>query len=91
MNINVRDWQTVPKRCVPYIKCYMRCGQYNMDFEAVIGESIAYLNNLSLVGDGKDAWVFDIDETSLSNIHLYAEYDYGGMRPNILSALIWVL
>ena len=34
-----------------------------------------YAKSLNLIGDGKDIWVFDIDETTLSNVPYYARPD----------------
>ncbi|KAG2534756.1 hypothetical protein PVAP13_9NG081600 [Panicum virgatum] len=37
----------------------------------------AYLMGSDLGGDGRDAWIFDIDETLLSNLPYYADHGYG--------------
>lgn len=40
-------------------------------------ESVAYARASTLVGtDERDAWVFDIDETLLSNLPYYAQHGY---------------
>eukprot|EP00253_Pinus_taeda_P007698 PITA_07698 len=74
----LRFWDVVPPECVEYVKDYMVGSQYLCDSNMVANESIAYANSLNLSGDGKDVWVFDVDETLLSNLPLYAAYNYGG-------------
>jgi len=74
----VRFWSVVPQECVEYVKDYMDGSQYLLDSNVVANVSIAYANSLNLSGDGKDVWVFDVDETLLSNLPLYAAYNYGG-------------
>jgi len=36
-----------------------------------------YGKTINLAGNGTDAWVFDIDETFLSNIEYYKAHGYG--------------
>jgi acid phosphatase len=74
----LRFWNVVPPECVEYVKDYMVGSQYLCDSNIVANESIAYANSLNLSGDGKDVWVFDVDETLLSNLPLFAAYNYGG-------------
>ncbi|KAF4391983.1 hypothetical protein F8388_004312 [Cannabis sativa] len=33
--------------------------------------------SVELVGDGKDVWIFDIDEILFSNLPFYADHGYG--------------
>eukprot|EP01018_Ginkgo_biloba_P032310 Gb_32263 [translate_table: standard] len=75
---NLRDWKIVPSKCVPYIAKYMTDGQYVEDFGMVIQQSMAYVKKLKIVGDGRDAWIFDIDETTLSNLPYYERHKFGG-------------
>jgi len=65
---------------VEYVKSYMvgSGSQYLRDLEMVANESIAYVNSLKLSGDGKDAWVFDVDETLISNLPYFAAHQFGG-------------
>ena len=51
--------------------------QYRMDSEVVANEAILYAQSLKLAGDSKDIWVFNIDETSLSNLPYYARHGFG--------------
>ncbi|CAN1286223.1 Acid phosphatase 1 [Linum perenne] len=51
--------------------------RYHLDSEVVIGEAMRYADGLKLAGDGKDVWVFDVDETTLSNLPYYAKHGFG--------------
>ena len=45
--------------------------RYISDSEVVADDSLEYAKTVELTG--KDAWVFDIDETLLSNLPYYAD------------------
>ncbi|CAN6340879.1 unnamed protein product [Urochloa humidicola] len=83
---NIIDWKTVPAHCELYIRNYMLLGQYSRDSKVVNDEAIAYTSGFKL--RGKDAeedekkwvWVFDIDETTLSNLPYYAGHGFGYSR-----------
>lgn len=72
---NIVGWKLVPEACEEYIGNYMLGKQYREDCNAVAAAAYQYAKNLTLVGDGKDVWVFDIDETTLSNLPYYARSD----------------
>ncbi|PHT46058.1 hypothetical protein CQW23_15216 [Capsicum baccatum] len=72
---NLRDWKLVPSACEDYVGHYMLGKQYRRDCEYVAKVAIEYAKGLNLGGDGKDVWVFDIDETTLSNLPYYARCD----------------
>jgi hypothetical protein len=74
----VRSWTQVPSDCVEYVQNYMG-SQYSRDLQMVANESIGYASALmaSGSGDGMDAWVFDIDETLLSNLPYYVAHQFG--------------
>ncbi|XP_076907300.1 acid phosphatase 1-like [Bidens hawaiensis] len=72
---NLRDWTQIPESCVDYVGHYMLGKQYRKDCDIVAAEAYKYAKGLNLTGDGKDVWVFDIDETTLSNIPYYARVD----------------
>ncbi|KAF2929509.1 hypothetical protein DAI22_05g180900 [Oryza sativa Japonica Group] len=74
---NVIDWRTVPAECEGYIGHYMLGEHYRRDFAVVVDEAVAYAETLKLAGNGKEIWVFDIDETSLSNLPYYAKHGFG--------------
>ncbi|KAK3042278.1 hypothetical protein RJ639_001873, partial [Escallonia herrerae] len=81
---NVRDWDVVPEACEDYVGRYMLGNQYRDDCNAVGDAALGYAASLKLAGDGKDMWVFDIDETALSNLPYYARSDvaFGAKRYN---------
>ncbi|KAI4323722.1 hypothetical protein L6164_023306 [Bauhinia variegata] len=74
---NLSPWKTIPEECASYVKEYLIGRGYIFDLETVSNEAGAYAKSVELNGDGKDAWVFDIDETLLSNLPYYAEHGYG--------------
>jgi acid phosphatase len=74
---NVRDWKTIPQECEKYVGNYMLGDQYRADSKMVNDEGYLYAKSLNLSRDGKDVWVFDIDETSLSNLPYYAKHGFG--------------
>ncbi|EEE62606.1 hypothetical protein OsJ_17409 [Oryza sativa Japonica Group] len=82
---NVIDWRTVPAECEGYIGHYMLGEHYRRDFAVVVDEAVAYAETLKLAGNGKEIWVFDIDETSLSNLPYYAKHGFGATPYNATS------
>lgn len=74
---NIIEWKTVPEECEGYMGHYMVGQQYRQDSKAVCREAYFYARKLNLTGDGKNLWVFDIDETSLSNLPYYAKHGFG--------------
>jgi hypothetical protein len=74
---NVRDWKTVPANCEGYVGHYMLGSHYRRDSKVVVDEALAYVDTLKLAGKGKEVWVFDIDETTLSNLPYYAKHGFG--------------
>ncbi|RVW89335.1 Acid phosphatase 1 [Vitis vinifera] len=88
---NIINWETVPQACESYVGHYMLGHQYRQDSRVVVYEAIAYAESLKLGGDGKDVWVFDIDETTLSNLPYYAENGFGAEVFNATSFNEWVM
>lgn len=77
---NAGNWKTVPARCVEYVKEYMNGPRYAADCSTVTRYSIEYARNVSIslgAKAGKDAWIFDVDETLLSNLPYYRTVAYG--------------
>ncbi|KAJ6845088.1 acid phosphatase 1-like [Iris pallida] len=74
---NLSPWRTVPPECAGYVREYMRGKKYRADLDLVASEAAAYARSLALAGDGRDAWLFDIDETLLSNLPYYADHGFG--------------
>ncbi|GJV36618.1 acid phosphatase 1 [Tanacetum coccineum] len=88
---NVRDFTVVPAECTSYIGKYMAGSQFKIDSEATIDECTLYLNTLcDLKNDGKDAWIFDIDDTLLSLVSYYKKHDYGGEALNKTALEEWM-
>ncbi|XP_062181414.1 stem 28 kDa glycoprotein-like [Phragmites australis] len=88
---NKRDWRMVPAYCERYVGHYMLGGHYRRDSRVVVDEAIAYAEGLKLAGNGKEVWVFDIDETSLSNLPYYATHGFGTRPYNATSFNEYVL
>lgn len=60
------------------MKKYVEGERYNSDFKVVSDFAITFAKSVNVSGNGKDAaWVFDIDETLLSNLPYYEEHGYG--------------
>ncbi|OVA12460.1 Acid phosphatase (Class B) [Macleaya cordata] len=74
---SVRNWKTVPVQCKDYVGHYMLGHLYRKDSKTVTDEAAKYAQSLNLTGDGKETWVFDIDETTLSNLPYYARHGFG--------------
>lgn len=89
---NLQNWKLVPSACENYIGHYILGKQYRHDCEAVANAAIEYAKSLKLGGDGKDVWVFDIDETTLSNLPYYARSDvaFGAIPYNNRKFNAWV-
>ncbi|KAM7254516.1 hypothetical protein ACFE04_003896 [Oxalis oulophora] len=79
---NIRNFIVVPKECKTYIGHYLLGKQYRKDCDNVAVEAYKYAKKIELQGDGKDLWIFDIDETALSNLPYYARPSVGfGTKP----------
>ena len=76
---NARGWRTVPAPCVGYVRSYMRRGQYGRDLDSVMEQVSAYVDQIAsaVADDGLDAWIFDIDDTCLSNLLYYEAKSFG--------------
>lgn len=72
---NIRNWTVVPADCAEHVRIYMteRHSQYESDCDAVVDQAIDFINGLEI--SEKDVWVFDIDETALSNLEYYRRDD----------------
>ncbi|XVF81038.1 hypothetical protein PTKIN_Ptkin15bG0124500 [Pterospermum kingtungense] len=90
---NIRDFEVVPQECVDYIRKYMTSSQYKADSERAIEEVRLYLSRCSccsLKGDGKDAWIFDVDDTLISTIPYFKKHGFGGEKVNSSSLEAWM-
>ncbi|KMT03233.1 hypothetical protein BVRB_8g197800 [Beta vulgaris subsp. vulgaris] len=70
-------WYSVPSRCHNFVKNYMIGDRYLSDSNVVAGNSLEFAKSVKVSGDGKDAWVFDVDETLLFNLPYYEAHDFG--------------
>lgn len=88
---NVRDFEVVPQECTQYIGKYMTSSQYKADLERALEESALYLSSCcTLKGDGKDAWIFDIDDTLISTVPYFKTHHFGGDKLNSSSLEKWM-
>lgn len=71
------SWSRVPERCVDFVKEYITGDLYQSELEAVADNAVTHAKTVGISGDGRDAWVFDIDETLLSNVPYYAAHGFG--------------
>ncbi|CAI9091985.1 OLC1v1027109C2 [Oldenlandia corymbosa var. corymbosa] len=74
---NLNPWKTIPPECAGYIEEYMTGRGYHYDLERVSKEAQIFANSVKLGDDGRDIWVFDVDETLLSNLPYYARHGFG--------------
>ncbi|KAK7314381.1 hypothetical protein VNO77_32902 [Canavalia gladiata] len=74
---NVGAWERVPASCLEFVEKYVTGERYQRDSEVVGKFSSAFAKSVELGGDGRDAWVFDIDETLLSNVPYYKTVGFG--------------
>ncbi|XP_052183015.1 stem 28 kDa glycoprotein-like isoform X2 [Diospyros lotus] len=88
---NIIEWKTVPLACKDYVGHYMLGYQYRKDSRAVAVAALLYAQSLKLAGDGKDVWVFDIDETALSNLPYFAHHGFGAEPYNSTLSNAWVM
>ncbi|KAF4364816.1 hypothetical protein CsatB_025596 [Cannabis sativa] len=87
---NIRGFEVVPEECASYIGKYVTSTQYKVDSERAIEECIVFLStSCNLKKDGKDAWIFDIDDTLLSTVPFYKKHHYGGDKLNMTSFEEW--
>ncbi|CAH8311518.1 unnamed protein product [Eruca vesicaria subsp. sativa] len=68
---NAGTWNVTPSKCVSSINTYYIGGQFDSDYNLVARYALAFAGKVKNRLDGKDAWVFDIDETLLSNSEYY--------------------
>lgn len=74
---NIRAWRTVPAQCSGHVEAYMTGGQYERDMSLIVDTIWAYIDSITLSGDGLDAWILDVDDTCISNLFYYRGRRYG--------------
>ncbi|KAH7565338.1 hypothetical protein JRO89_XS09G0190300 [Xanthoceras sorbifolium] len=87
---NIIGWETVPEECANYVGHYMLGQQYRDDSKVVADQALLHTNSINLAGDGKEIWVFDVDETTLSNLPYYATHGFGTTPYNSTAFNEWV-
>ncbi|KAI4379382.1 hypothetical protein MLD38_005690 [Melastoma candidum] len=70
-------WSTVPSRCADYVRDYVTGERYVSDSSVAADNALEFARAVGASSDGRDAWVFDIDETLLSNLPYYEEHGFG--------------
>ncbi|KAK9705876.1 hypothetical protein RND81_07G088700 [Saponaria officinalis] len=70
-------WNTVPNRCLEFVKSYMTGDRYKSDSYFVAENALSFAKSINVSGDGFDAWVFDVDETLLSGLPYYERHGFG--------------
>lgn len=81
---NLAPWKTIPVECADYVKDYVMGKGYVTDLERVSEEALIFASSVEFSGDGKDIWIFDIDETLLSNLPYYIDHGFGYIFSNSL-------
>ncbi|XP_037459705.1 acid phosphatase 1-like [Triticum dicoccoides] len=89
---NAGPWRTVPARCGASVRAYMEGERYASDSAVAAAESLAFAAQAFASGEGgaMPAWVFDVDETLLSNAPYYAVSGWGLQEFNETSFDAWV-
>ncbi|XP_021894859.1 acid phosphatase 1 [Carica papaya] len=87
---NAGYWTNIPSRCIQFVQDYMTGARYLSDFHVVSEFSLDFARSVEIGTDGKDAWIFDIDETLLSNLPYYELHGFGSETFNETSFYEWV-
>uniref|UniRef100_A0ACD5WUE6 Uncharacterized protein n=1 Tax=Avena sativa TaxID=4498 RepID=A0ACD5WUE6_AVESA len=89
---NAGPWRQVPARCGTFVRAYMEGERYASDSAVAAAESLAFAGQAFALGEGgsKPAWVFDVDETLLSNAPYYAISGWGLVEFDETSFDAWV-
>lgn len=56
--------------------------RYVSDTELVAGYALEFAKSVHITGDGKDSWVFDVDETLLNHLPYYHTFGFGTKVPS---------
>lgn len=84
---NVGNWSQIPWICFGFVKKYMTGPRYWSDCYAANYYGLEFAKSVNISGDGKDAWVFDVDETLLSNVDHFL--GHGTKRNGKLTYVDW--
>ncbi|KAI3725883.1 hypothetical protein L1987_65679 [Smallanthus sonchifolius] len=71
---NIKDFSNkVPEECADYVLSYMLGSQFRRDSKLVCDVAYEYAKGVNLTRDGKDVWIFDVDDTILSCLPYFLE------------------
>ncbi|CAK9326683.1 unnamed protein product [Citrullus colocynthis] len=88
---NAGSWNSIPRPCIEFVKDYFHSGRYLSDSRSVAAFSLTFARSVKVAkGDGMDAWIFDVDETLLSNLPYYEDNGFGSQPYNDTSFNEWV-
>ncbi|OEL13095.1 Acid phosphatase 1 [Dichanthelium oligosanthes] len=90
---NAGPWRAIPARCTAFVGDYIEGPRYASDSAVAAADSLAFASGaLAAAGvdAAKPAWVFDVDETLLSNAPYYAVNGWGSQEFNETSFDEWV-
>ncbi|KAG8389167.1 hypothetical protein BUALT_Bualt02G0200900 [Buddleja alternifolia] len=87
---NIREFEVVPQECIEYIGKYMKSTQYKADILRAVEECQLYVSSCCNLKDGKDAWIFDVDDTLISTVPYFKKHGFGGIKVNITSLEGWM-
>ncbi|KAL9997809.1 putative Acid phosphatase [Helianthus debilis subsp. tardiflorus] len=88
---NLSPWNKIPENCVDYVQDYMLSRSYEIDMDIVCDEAMEFAKSVVVGDDGLDVWVFDVDETLLSNLPYYGQHGYGSELFDNIQFDKWVL
>lgn len=75
---NAGSWNSIPRPCIEFVKDYFHSGRYLSDSRSVAAFSLTFARSVKVAkGDGMNAWIFDVDETLLSNLPYYEDNGFG--------------
>ncbi|KAM0938216.1 putative Acid phosphatase [Dioscorea sansibarensis] len=88
---NAGDWHKIPHRCTDLVKEYVNGQQYTTDSKVVARHAQAYAKTIEVAKDAKDVWIFDVDETLISNLQHYTIDGYRSKVDNESAFEKWAL
>ena len=74
---NAGHWKKVPSRCHDAIETYINGPQYVLDSKVAARHANSYAKSIKVTADKKDAWIFDVYGTLISNVQHYTVSRYG--------------
>lgn len=93
---NAGPWSAVPSRCGAFVRDYMEGPRYASDSAVADADALAFASEALAAAEwggsasARPAWVFDVDETLLSNAPYYAVNGWGSQEFNETSFDEWV-